>query len=544
MPIEFPSLTKLTLAEVNAAKAVLIQRLQESSPGTEFRRGVVHDLILQLESVVHAAQESYADKFRKAGSVQAIESDPSLADPELVDQVLSNFLLTRKAGTTSIGEITVVIPTARATVVAAGSVFIAFGKKYVASNTFAAKTSASSVITPSDRIIFEIGDGTYGFNITVQAEENGASTALKQGDRLQMLSPVGGIISSFANVDFIPGSEIETNLQLVERLREGVSSKNFSNKYTLVSLIKSNFASVNDVESFGYGAPEQIRYHGLFPVAHGGRLDISVKNNGLPSKSVVDIEATLVEQRLNGGLWQVSFTRNIAPGFYEASRIVRLEDKSNLAIVSGYETININRGFDLSDDGTGFSPDIESAVEAAFTPYQTCVLQFLDTDTDASLVIGTKSKYSFTLRHQSGLAQIQTFINNNDIRPTGSDALVRAAVPFDVKVSVVVHNRNKDYVVPVNAIKDDLFKYINSLPFNSKLYESNIVSIVQNALTEDQSINSVDLRGRIIYPSGRIRYINGRMSLSVPDNPSNLVTQRNTAYFLDKSDIQITVQSV
>ena len=69
-------------------------------------------------------------------------------------------------------------------------------------------------------------------------------------------------------------------------------------------------------------------------------------------------------------------------------------------------------------------------------------------------------------------------------------------------------------------------------------------SVTQNIITEDQSINSVDLRGRIIYPSGRIRYINGRISLAVPDDPSNIVTSKTTAYFLDKSDIQVAVQSV
>ena len=305
-----------------------------------------------------------------------------------------------------------------------------------------------------------------------------------------------------------------------------------------------NFTSIHDVESFGYGAPEQTRYHGLFPVAHGGRLDISIKNNGLPSKTVIDAEATLVEQRINGGLWQVSFPKESAPGFYEASRIVRIADKNNVDILNGYETTSTIRGFDSSDDGTGFSPDIESAKEAAFTSYQTCTLQFLDTDTDASLAVGSKAKYSFTLRHQSGLASVQSFLNNADTRPTGSDALVRAAVPFDTKVSIVIHNRNKDYTVPVDAIKEALFNYVNGLPFGSKLYESNIISVTQNIITEDQSINSVDLRGRIIYPSGRIRYINGRVSLSVPDDPSNLVTPKTTAYFLDKSDIQITVQSV
>lgn len=544
MAITFPNLTSLNLADVNAAKAILIQRLQEKSPTIEFRRGVVHDLLLQLESVIHAAQESYADKFRKAGSIQAIEADPSLADDALVDQVLSNFLISRKQGERSYGEITVVIPSPKATVVAINSVFTAFGKRYLATNTFAAKTSAASVITTSDKLIFEIGDGTYGFNISVEAEEVGADTALKQGDKLQMLVPVGGIISAFVTVDFVQGTAVETNIELIERLREGVAAKNFSNKYTLVSLIKSNFTSIHDVESFGYGAPEQIRYHGLFPVAHGGRLDVAIKNNGLPSKSVVDTEATLVEQRINGGLWQTSFTREHAPGFYEASRIVRAADKNNVSILNGYETVAMVRGFDKSDDGTGFSPDIETAKEAAFTAYQTCTLQFLDTDTDASLPVGTKANYSFTLRHQSGLSNIQSYLNNADVRPTGSDALVRAAVPFDTKVSVVIHNRNKDYTVPVDTINEELFKYVNSLPFGSKLYESNIISIVQNILTEDQSINSVDLRGRIIYPSGRIRYINGRVSLTIPDDPSNLVTSKTTAYFLDKSDIQITVQSV
>ena len=213
MSIEFPKLTGLPLADVNAAKSILVQRLQEKSPTSEFRRGVVHDLVLHLESVIHAAQETYADKFRKAGSIQAIEADPSLADPVLVDQVLSNFLLSRKEGTKSYGEITVVIPTLKATVVAINSVFVAFGKRYLATDTFAAKTSSGSVITSSDRLIFEIGDGTYGFNINVQAESVGNDTALKQGDKLQMATPVGGIISAFVPVDFYQGTAVETNLE-------------------------------------------------------------------------------------------------------------------------------------------------------------------------------------------------------------------------------------------------------------------------------------------------------------------------------------------
>lgn len=243
-------------------------------------------------------------------------------------------------------------------------------------------------------------------------------------------------------------------------------------------------------------------------------------------------------------MWQVSFDRETLPGFYEAVRIVRLKDSSNQSIQYGYEVINTIKDFDISDDDTGFSPEIEIAVEAAFTRYQTVTLQFLDTDTSADLAIGAKADYSFTLRGQKSIDAIQKLLNGEDVRPTGSDILVRAAIPFDVKVSMVIHNRNKDYVVPVDLIKNKLFDYVNSMGLGSKLYESNLISVIQNQLTDDQSIDSIELRGRVIYPSGRIRYINGRVSLSVPEDPLNLVTSKNTSYFLDKSDVQVTVKSV
>ena len=544
MPILFPNLNSLPSADVAAARALLIQRLQEKSPVADFRRGVLHDLLINLESVIHAAQEIYADKFRKSGSIQAIEADPTLADPYFVDSVLSNFLISRKEGVKTRGEVTVVMLSLKPSVVAINSVFVAFGKSYLATGTFVAKTSVSSLLGPSDRLVFPIGDGSYGFNITVEAELEGKGSELKQNDRLEMVNPVGGIVSAFAASDFSNGADIETNLELISRLREGVASKNFSNKHSLSALIKSNFSTVKDVGSFGFGAPEQIRYHGVFPVAQGGRVDAYVRHDGLPSKTTIEAEASLVEQRLTGGVWQVSFDRETSPGFYEAVRIVRIKDVSNQSIQYGYEVINTIKDFDISDDDTGFSPEIEIAVEAAFTRYQTVTLQFLDTDTSADLAIGTKADYSFTLRGQKSIDAIQKLLNGEDVRPTGSDILVRAAIPFDVKVSMVIHNRNKDYVVPVDVIKNKLFDYVNSMGLGSKLYESNLISVIQNQLTDDQSIDSIELRGRVIYPSGRIRYINGRVSLSVPEDPLNLVTSKNTSYFLDKSDVQVTVKSV
>ena len=544
MAINFPSLTTLDAATVSAARALLVQRLQEKSPTSDFRRGVLHDLVLHLESIIHAGQESYADKFRKAGSISAIEADPTIADDALVDAVLSNFLITRKAGTKSFGEITVVMANQIPVVVGQGAVFTSFGKSFTATSTFAAKLNAGNVIGANDRLIFSIGDGTFGFNINVEASVAGEDTALKQGDRLEMSSPIPGFLYAAVNVDFSEGTKTETNLELIARLKEGISGKNFSNKYALTSLIKNNYTSVHDVACISYGDPEQIRYHGLFPLAHGGRVDAYIRNTGLPSKVNVDVIATLVEQRLEGGLWQVSLTRDIAPGFYEATRIVKAADKDNLSIVNGYEVISINRSYDLTDNGTGFTPEIESAVEASFSPYQTATLQFLDTDTDAGLALGVKASYRLTLRYQKNLPDIQLFLGGRDVRPSSSDILVKAAVPFDVALSITIDNRNKDYTVPSNTIRENIYDYVSNLGFSSILYESNIIAIVQNAITADQSIHSIDLRGRLIYPSGRIKFVNGSTRLDIPDDPTNMVTPNTVVYFLDKADIEITVRSV
>lgn len=544
MAITFPSLTSLQQSDVNAARALLVQRLQEKSPTADFRRGVLHDLVLHLESIIHAGQETYADKFRKAGSIKAIEADPTLADDELVDAVLSNFLITRKAGSKSYGEIIIAVTSNTPVIIGQGTVFTSFSKTFVATNTYAAKTNASSVINITDRLIYSLGDGTYGFNINVEATTTGEETALKQGDRLEMVSPIPGFVYAAANVDFNQGVSAETNLELINRLKEGVASKNFSNKYSLVSLVKQNYTSIHDVACIGYGDPEQIRYHGLFPLAHGGRVDAYIRNTGLPSKINVNLLATLIEQRIDGGLWQVSIPRNIAPGFYEATRIVKYDDRNNLAIINGYETINIIRSYDLSDNGTGFIPEIESSNEAAFSSFQTTTIQFLDTDNDAGLPTGTKANYSFTLRYQSNISDIQIFLSGREVRPSGSDILVKAAVPFDVRLAITIDNRNKEYTTPVNTIREEVYKYVSNLGFSSTLYESNIIAVVQNVLTDDQSIDSIDLRGRLVYPNGSIKFINGRTKLAIPDDPSNMVTPKTVIYFLDKVDIDITVRSV
>ena len=45
------------------------------------------------------------------------------------------------------------------------------------------------------------------------------------------------------------------------------------------------------------------------------------------------------------------------------------------------------RGFDLTADGTGLTPDVETAEEAAYSRFSTLTVRFLDTDTATAALL-------------------------------------------------------------------------------------------------------------------------------------------------------------
>ena len=63
-------------------------------------------------------------------------------------------------------------------------------------------------------------------------------------------------------------------------------------------------------------------------------------------------------------------------------------------------------------------------------------------------------------------------------------------------------------------------------------------------MESEQSVVSVDMRGKLIYPTGAVKYINAPDVLTIPNDAQNMVTSRTTAIFLNKSDVTIVVKSV
>ena len=106
MAIEIASLSELDTAKVEQMIAKLSQYMQERHPEVELTRGVFHDLVLYFNGMLNAAIQENIDRVRQSQSLYAITQNPALAEPAIVDQVLSNYNLTRDNGTPATGVLT------------------------------------------------------------------------------------------------------------------------------------------------------------------------------------------------------------------------------------------------------------------------------------------------------------------------------------------------------------------------------------------------------------------------------------------------------
>ena len=125
---EVPALDQLNTDDVQQLLARLATQLQELNPSLDLKRGVFKDTLVYYHAVLEAAIRTNLQRYQSARSLQQIEADPTLADDNVVNEVLSNWGVTRKQGTKATGAITIEITSARSVTVPFGLTFSAAGR--------------------------------------------------------------------------------------------------------------------------------------------------------------------------------------------------------------------------------------------------------------------------------------------------------------------------------------------------------------------------------------------------------------------------------
>ena len=544
MVYEITDLKQLNSTDVDALLVKLASELTEENPSLDLKRGVFHDSVLYYHAVLETAIRENLNRYLSARSLQQIEADPTLADTTTVDDVLSNWGITRREGTQAKGEVTIVVSKSTSVTIAAGAVFEADGVSFTSDLGYTSTANPAGVATAGDRLMVELADGNWEFTIFVTAITAGSGGRLTANKAVVPEDAVTNYVSSFATTDFSDGVDTETNTELVNQLQDGIAAKAISNRVNMRSLLRSlpQFSSVTNQSIVGYGDAEMLRdKHSIFPISYGGRVDWYVRGQSDLQTVTLTKEATLISVDSDGnGTWQFPLLKDDAPGFYEVSRIylpsADPEETGTFSISSD------TRGLDLT--GSGFIPDIATQAEGAFTAYQTATIQFVDTVTDASAMsAGDKQNYTVEVHNTSFVKELQDYMSSRDVRSYGGDILMKAPIPCFVQVSCVINKSSDDSDPDITGIKSTIANLVNSTGFIGRLDGSRVLDVIHGYIQNDVSVTDLDILGKIITPAGTTTWLHDSSSIVVTDDAVNMVTSKTVQFFTSSDDISVDIKT-
>lgn len=542
MPLEIQSLSELDAAKVAQMQATLTQLMQERHPEVELTRGAFHDLVLYFNSVLNTAVKENIDRVLQSKSLLNITQNPVLAEPELVDAVLSNYNLTRGEGVAASGEATIILLQPETTTVSSSLRMAADGVQFSPVTIFNILPPGEPITALGDVQMIDVGDGTYAANITVVAEVAGVTGNIKRGTTLVPDFAPNNTEAIYAASDFVNGAAPPTNEEYIAKLKDGLAAKTIGGRASYAALLRSPeaFPAIKHISVVGFGSPEQRRdQHSLFPISGGGRVDVYLQTYAEYQEQEQLLQATYIQDSDAelGTIWQIEVNKNVAPGFYEILRVARPDDTG----ATGYEILLQTQGFDFDDED--FVPDIVGREEGAYTKYQTTVIRFLDqSPRDPTLVpLQSKALYNVRFSVMPLIRQAQDFLGSRDNRSRAGDVLVRAAVPCFTSLSFTIRKDTASSMPDLNAIRQAIVAAIANIGFSGQLHSSLISGVVHRYLTGKQALGSIDMFGRILRPDGQNAFIRDNTILKIPDDPTRLVTGNTTVFLVNEDDIAISV---
>jgi hypothetical protein len=513
----------------------------------------VPDLVLGLDAILGAANTENADRTRQSQSVTLIEANPELADDDLVDNVASNYRVTRREATFAVGEVVIVLDSQLVVSIQAGAALTAGDREYTSDETYTARLTSAQVVADTDRLLVELAPGQWGFSINVTAAEAGSASLLRKDTELIPTFPPTNFLRAYAAADFTGGLDAQTNQELVDLFQDSMATKAYSNRSMNRNMIRNadpdvyemvtdDFDDILDISIIGFGDAEMVRdQHWVWPTSGGGRSDLYCRNQRLPAILGLTKTATLIEQVAEGGVWQLAILRDDAPGFYE-TRSIRAPGTGPTG--TNYAVQEDIRGLDTTQTNGDYIPDVLTALEGGYSRYQTAVIQFLDTDTLPSASVGATQDYDVTVAAMPLIKEVQEFIGLRDVRNPCGDHLIKAPVPCFMSLTVVLERTNTTDEIDETAVADAAADYVNTTGFPGKIFSTDLANAIASLLPASTSTDTITMFGRVRSPDGSETILNSLEVITAPDDPATFTTGRTVGFILDPEDVAITINDV
>lgn len=548
MALTYPAIADVDPERLARLKELFAAAVQDLNPSLDLRRGLVHDNVLHARALLAAVSEEAVVNALLATSLAELVADPTLGDEDAVDRALGNYRMTRLPAAPAVGEVAVVVEELVGTVVPGGTAVTISGQAFTVDRSYSARTSEDQVVGPGDTLMREVTGG-YLFTIGVEADDDGTAGNVRYGATASLGASPPGFVRAFAAADFTGGADAETNAALLGRWSAGLACRGWSNRPSIEAAMRDHaeededgdtvrpFERIKAVSVVGYGDAEMTRdRHALWPVSGGARADLYLRSEDSYATVRVTKTAALVSKVGALGTWQVGLGRDDAPGFYEILKVL-LPDADPSA--AGFTVTSEVRGTDLTGDD--WKPDVPTTAEGAYSRYQTAVLQFEDTETNATaLSVGATAEYDVLVSAMPLVGDVQDFWNDLSRRPTSGDVLVKAPVPCFTSVSLTMQV-SQGTEVDEDEAKQTVATAVAAAGFSGRVAASAIGQTLHAAYPGLVTVSGVSFVGRVRKPSGAEVVITGTDDLVVVPDPDENVGARTVAFLTAADDVSVSV---
>lgn len=466
---------ELSSDDVKQAETFAQQYLEAKFPTVDFRQGTgVRDLVIRPNAVMFALVKKYIEVYFASGTLASVtNSTPA----EVVDGILSNFFITRNTGSFASVRArlyflfqngvpsNVSLPT---------SAFFSTDNTrmfYPSTPTFAQVLKSGDTPIPGTLYLsYDSAEELWYFDTDLSSQSPSEEyNDLTEGDLLYftLFNPyfVKGKILYLSD----PAVREETNIEMVDRSYNSISTRNLINDPSITSRITDLYNYVKYMKVVGMGDPDMwrdfVQVEGLFNNVNTEVTDRYRVHLG----GTVDIY-TDTPMRTN----VVQITTNAA-GVAELTGPIFDIYRSEVSGSVDEDTIPLDAEAAISYPNTTVYTDHVPLVPARDLGLSAKQIVRIDFG-----LLHPNKTATFVVRRFTGLEDIQSFLENQQNRVVCADQLCRAFEP--ILISLEASGYEQSYSSEeITKARTSIDAYFNQTPVNGTIYVSEIYRLISEA---------------------------------------------------------------
>lgn len=518
--------TSITETEVLAKQRYLRAYLQGNLADSNLKEGsFFNEILIKPASYLALLFEKEADRVVNSLNIDNIAQVEDRTSAQVLDDLASNFFLTRKRGTNSQGVLRLELSSRSGFVIPANTIFTkSIGVEFF----YAGAAGQNEPLVVSSEDLTEETDsngaptGKYYFDIVVESTVSFIGSGLSPGEFLSATPAIPGVSRMYNFASFSLAEGEETNESFASRIKSALTTRGLYSKYGIESSILDSIGVAQSVRTIGAASAgmrrdvlsinaTEVRVLGKANVYANTGFYTLTKSVSFGTNSSVDIPSSIARLADIRASFGRSLLSEVTTGSGE--ELVLLEDQLESGRAHG-SSIGASE-FKLSYS----SPSNSIGLTNTSGPiYARTSLENGQLSVDSSGVA-----QSFDVVLSKGHSLVETLLQESSNKALGVDTLLYVPTTKRIKFTVKVRLReDKPGDLPTSFFKADVAGYINKHPTSGN--ELNLSDIVHYIMEEYSSyilninLSNSTIQFSTLLPDGNKIYWDSSTSTSYSDS--------------------------